>query len=60
MVKAKKAAPKKGKYFQIFSQATQPPKMKPVGAGRLGCYLQAHGHGMVGVQPALSAYAPEV
>ena len=60
MVKAKKAAVKKGKYFQIFSQGTQPLKIKPVGAGRLGHCLQAHGFDMVGKQPALSGHGPEV
>ena len=60
MVKAKKAVVKKGKCFQIFSQATQPLKIKPVGAGRLDHYLQAHGLDIVGGPPALSAYAPEV
>lgn len=60
MVKAKKVAVKKGKYFQIFSQGTHPLKTKPVGAGRLGRYLQAHGYDIVGSPPAESAYVPEV
>ena len=45
---AKKSVPKKGKYFQIFSPATHPLKMKPVGSARLGACLPFHGFGILG------------
>ena len=47
-MKAKKAAPKKRKYFLIFSQATQRLKIKPVGPCILDHYLQLHSIDIVG------------
>ena len=60
MVKPKKPAAKKGKYFDIFSQATQPLKIKPVRTCRLAYYLQIHSFDLLGILLSLSAYGAEV
>ena len=60
MAKAKKSAVKKGKYFQIFSLATQAMRIKPVGTGRHGNCLQPHCLGIAGQHPSLPAYEAEV
>ena len=57
---AKKAAPKKGKSLPIYSSATHPLLIKPVGSWRLDVYLQPHGLGMLSQQLSLSGYGGEV
>lgn len=57
---AKKAAPKKGKYFDNYSPATHDLKTNGGGSGSLATSLQPHTFGMLGWHLNLPGYALEV
>ena len=57
---AKKAAPKKGKYFDNYSPATHDLKTKAVGSCSLATGLPPHAFGLLSGHASLSGHGLEV